>query len=122
MALPDPSDPIAASYPRLLGDIGGTNARWAWQAAPGRAWLAIAALIALAAAGPLLLFDPDEYMLVLGFTEIGLVLRTMLLMQALGALDRLLQRIRPAALTPAGRVRECPQTAATTGSTTRLQR
>lgn len=22
-------------YPRLLGDIGGTNARWAWQAAPG---------------------------------------------------------------------------------------
>ena len=22
-------------YPRLLGDIGGTNARWAWQTAPG---------------------------------------------------------------------------------------
>lgn len=22
-------------FPRLLGDIGGTNARWAWQAAPG---------------------------------------------------------------------------------------
>jgi glucokinase len=23
------------SHPRLLGDIGGTNARWAWQARPG---------------------------------------------------------------------------------------
>ncbi|MBC7715647.1 MAG: glucokinase, partial [Pseudorhodobacter sp.] len=22
-------------HSRLLGDIGGTNARWAWQAAPG---------------------------------------------------------------------------------------
>ena len=22
-------------FPRLLGDIGGTNARWAWHAAPG---------------------------------------------------------------------------------------
>ena len=25
---------MAEGYPRLLGDIGGTNARWAWQAAP----------------------------------------------------------------------------------------
>lgn len=24
-------------FPRLLGDVGGTNARWAWQAAPGQA-------------------------------------------------------------------------------------
>ncbi|HET9976017.1 MAG TPA: glucokinase [Burkholderiaceae bacterium] len=24
-----------AGFPRLLGDVGGTNARWAWQAAPG---------------------------------------------------------------------------------------
>lgn len=24
-------------YPRLLGDIGGTHARWAWQASPGAA-------------------------------------------------------------------------------------
>lgn len=23
-------------FPRLLGDVGGTNARWAWQAAPGQ--------------------------------------------------------------------------------------
>jgi glucokinase len=23
-------------YPRLLGDVGGTNARWAWQAGPGQ--------------------------------------------------------------------------------------
>ncbi len=28
---------MTAGYPRLLGDIGGTNARWAWQAAPGAA-------------------------------------------------------------------------------------
>ena len=26
---------MAEGYPRLLGDIGGTNARWAWQAAAG---------------------------------------------------------------------------------------
>jgi glucokinase len=26
---------MSQSYPRLLGDIGGTNARWAWQSAPG---------------------------------------------------------------------------------------
>jgi glucokinase len=26
-----------ARFPRLLGDVGGTNARWAWQAAPGEA-------------------------------------------------------------------------------------
>lgn len=25
-----------ARFPRLLGDVGGTNARWAWQAAPGQ--------------------------------------------------------------------------------------
>lgn len=25
---------MSESYPRLLGDIGGTNARWAWQSAP----------------------------------------------------------------------------------------
>lgn len=26
---------MSTGYPRLLGDIGGTNARWAWQAAAG---------------------------------------------------------------------------------------
>lgn len=35
------SDPSAradrAGFPRLLGDVGGTNARWAWQAHPGAA-------------------------------------------------------------------------------------
>jgi glucokinase len=25
-----------ARFPRLLGDVGGTNARWAWQAGPGQ--------------------------------------------------------------------------------------
>jgi len=29
-----PSTPHDPSFPRLLGDIGGTNARWAWQAGP----------------------------------------------------------------------------------------
>jgi glucokinase len=28
---------MAPGQPRLLGDVGGTNARWAWQAAPGAA-------------------------------------------------------------------------------------
>ena len=28
---------MAQGFPRLLGDIGGTNARWAWQAAAGNA-------------------------------------------------------------------------------------
>jgi glucokinase len=26
-----------AQFPRLIGDVGGTNARWAWQAGPGQA-------------------------------------------------------------------------------------
>ena len=26
---------MSTGFPRLLGDIGGTNARWAWQAGPG---------------------------------------------------------------------------------------
>lgn len=37
MALPHQSTSNAASHPRLLGDIGGTNARFAWLAAPGAA-------------------------------------------------------------------------------------
>ena len=28
---------MTTGYPRLLGDIGGTNARWAWQAHAGAA-------------------------------------------------------------------------------------
>jgi glucokinase len=28
---------MSNGYPRLLGDVGGTNARWAWQAGPGEA-------------------------------------------------------------------------------------
>ncbi len=37
MALIDDTLSPAATYPRLLGDIGGTNARFAWLAAPGQA-------------------------------------------------------------------------------------
>jgi glucokinase len=33
-------------YPRLLGDIGGTNARWAWQSGPGQAPTHVATLAA----------------------------------------------------------------------------
>lgn len=36
MALTDDTPSAAASYPRLLGDIGGTNARFAWLSAPGQ--------------------------------------------------------------------------------------
>jgi glucokinase len=35
MASRDESTASPASYPRLLGDIGGTNARFGWLAAPG---------------------------------------------------------------------------------------
>jgi glucokinase len=35
-----------AGFPRLLGDVGGTNARWAWQAAPGHALAHVSALAA----------------------------------------------------------------------------
>lgn len=28
-------DAMAPGFPRLLGDVGGTNARWAWQSRPG---------------------------------------------------------------------------------------
>lgn len=28
-------DAMAPAFPRLLGDVGGTNARWAWQPGPG---------------------------------------------------------------------------------------
>lgn len=31
-------DAMAPGFPRLLGDVGGTNARWAWQAGPGAAF------------------------------------------------------------------------------------
>ncbi len=37
MTLPHP--PPTPRHPRLLGDIGGTHARWAWQSAPGDASL-----------------------------------------------------------------------------------
>ena len=34
----------SSTYPRLVGDIGGTNARFAWQAAAGAALSDVAAL------------------------------------------------------------------------------
>lgn len=35
-----------SGFPRLLGDVGGTNARWAWQAAPAAPLSAIRSLAA----------------------------------------------------------------------------
>jgi glucokinase len=35
-----------SGFPRLLGDVGGTNARWAWQAAPGQALSHVSTLAA----------------------------------------------------------------------------
>jgi glucokinase len=37
MTTPFPSPYRPQGFPRLLGDVGGTNARWAWQAQPGDA-------------------------------------------------------------------------------------
>ena len=37
---------VAAGFPRLLGDVGGTNARFAWQAAPDQALSDVRALAA----------------------------------------------------------------------------
>jgi glucokinase len=36
----------ATGFPRLLGDVGGTNARWAWQTAPGQALSHVSTLAA----------------------------------------------------------------------------
>ena len=44
-------EPKASTYPRLLGDVGGTNARFAWQAEPGVAPSDIDTLSADAFAG-----------------------------------------------------------------------
>ncbi len=41
-----------------------------------RAWLPIAGVVGMVAAGPLLLLDPDEFFLGIGETEIGLALRS----------------------------------------------
>ena len=37
-----------SGFPRLLGDVGGTNARWAWQSAPGQPLSHISTLAARA--------------------------------------------------------------------------
>jgi glucokinase len=36
----------SSRYPRLLGDVGGTNARWAWQSAPAQVPTHVASLSA----------------------------------------------------------------------------
>lgn len=69
-----------------LGGAAYALGRWAWQAQARRPWLPIAALVGVAAAGPLLLVDPDELLLALGMAELGLAFRSTLLMQVLGAL------------------------------------
>jgi hypothetical protein len=68
-----------------LGGAAYALGRWAFGAAT-RVWLPIATLVGVAAAGPLVFFDPDEFLLALGTTEIGLVLRSALFAQVIGAL------------------------------------
>lgn len=57
-----------------LGGAALAIGRWAHLAA-GRAWLPIAGLVAVAAAGPLLLLDPDEFLIGINDAEVGLSLR-----------------------------------------------
>jgi hypothetical protein len=61
-----------------LGGAAIALGRWARAAGVGRAWMPIAGLVATAAAGPLLLLDPDEFFLGLGNLEVGLALRSAL--------------------------------------------
>lgn len=67
-----------------LGGAAYALGRWAFGAAT-RVWLPIAALVGVAAAGPLLFFLDDSFV-ALGTTEIGLVLRSALFAQVIGAL------------------------------------
>src|SRR5262249_29451710 len=50
--------------------------RFAGSGETNRAWLPIAGLVAMVAAGPLLFLDPDEFALIVGEQEVGLVFRT----------------------------------------------
>ena len=72
-----------------LGGAAFALARWARIGGTG-GWLAIAALVAAAAFGPLALLDPDEFSLLIGTTELGLVFRSALFAQVLGALAGLI--------------------------------
>ncbi|HJZ46180.1 MAG TPA: S8 family serine peptidase, partial [Roseiflexaceae bacterium] len=59
-----------------LGGAVMALSRFALAPDSGRAWLPTAGLVAMAAAGPLLFLDPDEFFLGIGAAEVGLVLRT----------------------------------------------
>jgi len=58
-----------------LGGAALAIGRWARVAGSGRAWLPIAGLVAVVAAGPLLLLDPDEFFLGVGELEVSLAFR-----------------------------------------------
>ena len=72
-----------------LGGAAFALARWARLGGTG-GWLAVAALVAVVAFGPLALLDPDEFSLLLGTTELGITFRTTLFSQVIGALAGLI--------------------------------
>src|SRR5258705_6521755 len=59
-----------------LGGAAVALSRLARPLGPGQAWLPITGLVGMAAAGPLLLLDPDEFFLGIGSEEVGLALRS----------------------------------------------
>jgi len=59
-----------------LGGAAVAVSRFALIRDPGRAWLPIAGLVGMVAAGPLLLLDPDEFFLGVGELEVGLALQS----------------------------------------------
>jgi len=59
-----------------LGGAAVAVGRFARPHAADRAWLPIASLVGLVAAGPLLFLDPDEFFIGIGEAEVGLMLRT----------------------------------------------
>jgi subtilisin family serine protease len=59
-----------------LGGAAMALSRFARPPESGQAWLPIAGIVGVVAAGPLLLLDPDEFFLGIGAEEVGLALRT----------------------------------------------
>ncbi|HEU5100039.1 MAG TPA: S8 family serine peptidase [Roseiflexaceae bacterium] len=59
-----------------LGGAAVAVGHYARKSRATRAWLPIAGLVGLVAAGPLLFLDPDEFFLGIGEAEVGMMLRT----------------------------------------------
>jgi subtilisin family serine protease len=59
-----------------LGGAAMATSRFVGSGQPDRSWMPIAGLVGVAAAAPLVFYDPDEFALVVGTAEVGLALRT----------------------------------------------